>query len=140
MSDTRKLVALFVAVMGFGVIVFGVVRGLSDPGMASGTRMIVRIAPPVDQAIVAQAESFARQQAGKDARVFPTGDRLVIELPTGAAVDTVRANLEKPGAQHPLHVEQAAAFTRDTSFWARARLFLIIGGALIAGAALIWLL
>lgn len=138
MSDTRKLVALFIAVMGLGVIIFGVVRGLSATGPATGTRLIVAIAPPVDEAAVATCEEVARTRL-KTARVVPAGTRLVVEIPSQAPADVAdaTAKLEMDGAHHPMHVASATAFTRATGFVPRAWPFFAIGGVLVLGAAAI---
>lgn len=83
MSDTRRLVALLVAVMGLGVAAFGVVRGLAATGPARGTRMIVAVAPPIDAAAVAFTQQAARdrlEEKGDGTRVVAAGDQLVVEI------------------------------------------------------------
>jgi len=83
MSDNRRLVALFVAVMGLGVAAFGVVRGLAATGPARGTRMIVGIAPPIDTAVVGFTQQAARDRLEEKAdatRVVAAGDQLGVEI------------------------------------------------------------
>ena len=84
MSDTRKLVAAFIAVMGLGVVIFGVVRGLTSSGPGSGTRLIIAIAPPVDADVVKLAEHVVHDRLDEkgvsEPRVVPAGDRIVAEL------------------------------------------------------------
>src|SRR5690349_18062637 len=102
MSDTRKLVAAFIAVMGLGVVIFGVVRGLTSSGPSSGTRLIIAIAPPVDADVGKLAEHVVRDRLDEghgDLRVVPAGDRIVAEIadrdPQTVAADV--ALLERTG-------------------------------------------
>jgi hypothetical protein len=138
-SDTRKLVALFIAVMAFGFVVFGIVRGASSAGPASGTRLIVTIAPPVDADAVARCQEVAKARL-PTARVVPSGERLVVEVPAQdkAAVSEATAKLEMDGGHHHMHVASATAFTRATGFFPRAWPFFAIAGVMLAIAALIW--
>ncbi len=83
MSDARRLVALIVAVIGLGVAVFGVVRGLSKTGPAQGIRMTVAIEPPVDSVALAIAKHVVTEridEKGLETRVMPAGDKLVVEI------------------------------------------------------------
>lgn len=83
MSDTRKLVAAFVAAMAVGVAVFGLVRGLSSPGPARGTRLILAIAPPVDADVVQLAEHVVHDRLDdgeRRPRVVAAGDHVVAEI------------------------------------------------------------
>jgi hypothetical protein len=83
MSDARRLVALIVAVIGLGIAVFGVVRGLSKTGPAQGVRVIVAIEPPVDADALAMAVKAVQErieERGAETRVTPAGDKLVVEL------------------------------------------------------------
>jgi hypothetical protein len=115
-SDTRKLVGLFLAVMALGVIAFGVVRGLSATGPASGTRMIVT----GDQATLEKA-------VGTHGRVVPAGgDHFVVEVAQ-----------RDPQLESQLHVERSETFTRATGFLPRAWIFLAVAAVMLAGAALL---
>jgi hypothetical protein len=100
MSDTRRLVALVFALIGLGVAVFGVVRGLSKTGPAEGIRMTISIDPPIDADAVAVAKHVVTDRVdekGLETRVMPAGDKLVVEL-GGADAETavaIRALLER---------------------------------------------
>ena len=135
MSDTRKLVALLIAVIAFGLVIFGVARGLSSAGPASGTRLLVSIGPPVDEASVAHATEAA-QAALPAARVLGGGDGLVVEIATqdSKAVAEAAGKLE---SDHRMHVDRSVAFTRATGFVPRAWPFFAIAAVMLAGAALI---
>ncbi len=139
MSDTRKLVALLLGVLAFGLLVFGTVRGLSDSGPASGTRLLVSVAPPVDETAVAQCVDVVRTRV-KDARVIGGHDGLVVELATQdpKAVAEATAQLETDGPYHHMHVDRAVAFTRATGFVPRAWPFFAAAAVMLAGAALLW--
>jgi hypothetical protein len=83
MSDTRKLVAAFIAVMGLGVVIFGIVRGLTSSGPGSGTRLIIAIAPPVDGDVAKLAMHVVRDRLDEghgDLRVVPAGNQIVAEI------------------------------------------------------------
>ncbi len=62
---------------------FGVIRGVMPAGPGAGTRIVLAIAPPVDEDARAMAEHVVRarveDQAGAT-RVVPAGDQLVVEL------------------------------------------------------------
>src|SRR6267378_3841722 len=106
----RRLLALTVLALALGTAVFGVVRGLSQTGPASGVRLVVAIAPPVDDAAREIAEHVVKTRAGMpglDYRVVPAGDGLIVEL----------------GTAHPVHVTSGAelAFAIDGHAHATAR-------------------
>ena len=102
----RILTALLIAVIGFGIAVFGIVLGLSASGPARGIRHIVTIDPPAN-ALVGQQTLVER--LGSDSRVAPAGDRLVVESP----ID-VTALIERTG-----HVELRDAEHQETVVDAR---------------------
>ena len=112
MSDGRRLAALMIAVIGLGSAAFGVVRGLSATGPASGVRMIVSIAPPVDDAAREMAEHVATarvDEKGMATRVVPAGDKLVVELGDDAGnAAEVAALLERTGKLE-VHAVDAAS-------------------------------
>lgn len=140
MSDTRRLVALIIAVTAFGVLVFGVARGVSASGPASGTRLIVSVAPPRDDAAIAQCVEVARTQMGSSGRVIGGADGLVVEIATQdpKEVAAATATLEADGAHHRMHVERTIAFTRATGFVGRGWPFFAIAAVMLAGGALLW--
>ncbi len=79
----RRFAALFLAVMALGLIVFGVIRGISKTGPAHGVRLVVAIEAPVDDAQreLAQHVVETRFDDGSDRlRVVPAGDQLVVEI------------------------------------------------------------
>lgn len=78
-SATRRVLALPTLGAALTLIAFGVVRGGSDPGPASGERLVVAIDPPADAAAVAMAEHVLRTRI-EDPTVIPAGDRIVVEL------------------------------------------------------------
>lgn len=83
MSDARRLVALLLALMGLGLAVFGILRGLSATGPARGVRMIIALVPPIDAAAVATAQQVVIERVdekGFATRVVPAGDKLVLEV------------------------------------------------------------
>jgi hypothetical protein len=83
MSDARRLVAVIVAVIGLGIAVFGVVRGISKTGPAQGVRMTVALEPPVDADALAIAKHVVTDridEKGVETRVMPAGDKLVVEI------------------------------------------------------------
>jgi hypothetical protein len=116
MSDTRKLVALVIAVLGFAVAVFGAVRGLTSTGPASGTRLIVAGELGKVQAVV-----------GTRGRVMAAGDN-------HAVVEVVQRD---PALESQLKIERADAFTRATGFWPRARVFFAVAAVMLAAAAVL---
>lgn len=95
----RVLAALLVAVIGFGIAVFGVVFGLSASGPAQGIRHIVTLGPSANVLVAQQA---LVERLGSDSRVAAAGDRLVVESPVDAT-----ALIERTGtvvlrdAEHP---------------------------------------
>lgn len=116
MSDTRKLVGLFLAVMALGVIAFGVVRGLSPTGPASGTRFTVT----GDQQTI-------EKLAGAHGYVVPAGgDHFIVELAQ-----------RDPQLESQLHVVHAETFTRATGFLPRAWVFLAVAALMIAVSAVL---
>lgn len=116
MSDTRKLVALFVAVMAVGVVIFGIVRGSTSTGPASGTRLIVT-------GDVAQV----RKVVGTHGRVVPAGkDHVVVEV-----------TQRDPALEKQLQIDRADPFTRATGFVPRAWPFFAIGAVMLLGAGVI---
>jgi hypothetical protein len=126
MTDERRLVALVLAVLGFGFAVFGLVRGLSDPGLAQGTRYIITIDKQVDDEGLAKAKHDVGEQL--HVRVMNAAQQLVVETPDDHLPDLVG-----------MHVTHREAFTRPTSFLARTWIFLAIAGVLFALAAAIGL-
>jgi hypothetical protein len=81
--EARIIVVLFIAVMGIGLAGFGILRGLSDSGPASGVRVVVSIDPPLDAPAVEMAEQVTRdrvEEKGVETRVIPAGDHLIVEF------------------------------------------------------------
>ena len=140
MSDTRKLVALLLAVMAFGVIVFGAALGLSSNGPAKGTRLLVSVAPPVNEVTVAQCVDVVRRQLASSDRVLGGHDGLVVELASQdpKAVAEATAQLETDGPYHHMHVDRTIAFSRATGFFPRAWPFFAIAAVMLAAGALLW--
>lgn len=134
-SDTRKLIALLLAVMAFGLLVFGVALGISSNGPASGTRLLVSVPGPVNEATVAPYVETVRKQLGPSDRVIGGNDGLVVEIATQdpKAVADASASIE---TGH-LHVDRTIAFTRTTGFL-RAWPFFAIAAVMLAGGALLW--
>jgi hypothetical protein len=116
MSDTRKLVALFVVVMGLGVIIFGTVRGLTSTGLARGTRLIVT-----------GEVADVRKAVGSHGRVIPAGGETVV----------VEVAQRDPAIEKQLHVVRADDFTRATGFLPRAWPFFAVGAVMLLGAGAI---
>lgn len=106
----RILAALLIAVIGFGIAVFGIVFGLSASGPAHGIRHIVTIDPPAN-APVAQQTLVAR--LGSDSRVAPAGDRLVVESPVDVTSLIERTgHVELRDAEHPATIVDARTLSR----------------------------
>ena len=81
--EVRFILALFVGVMGLGLVAFGILRGASKSGPGEGFRLTVAIEPPLDPATVMIAEHAMRdrvEEKGAETRVIPAGDHLIIEL------------------------------------------------------------
>ena len=106
----RILTALLIAVIGFGIAVFGIVLGLSASGPAHGIRHIVTIDPP-GSALVAQQTLV--QRLGSDSRVAPAGDRLVVESPVDATALIERTgHVELRDAEHTASVVDGRTLQR----------------------------
>lgn len=109
----KLLTALLIAVMGFGIAAFGVVRGLSSTGPAQGIRHIITLAQPGDVALAQQA---LRDRLGPEARVLATGDGLVAETAEDATALIERvAHVELRDAEHPDVSLDGHALTRITA-------------------------
>ncbi len=80
----RRLASLPVIATALGLAAFGVIRGVSSPHPASGTRMSVAIEGPVDdvtrQLVTRIVEERIDDTLGT--RIIPAGDRLVVEVGT----------------------------------------------------------
>lgn len=137
MSDTRKLIALLLAVMAFGVLVFGVSLGISSNGPAKGTRLLVSVKKPVSEAAVAQAVEAARTDLPTSGRIIGGQDGIVVEIASQDPKDIAEASA-KLETDPRMHVDRTIAFSRATGFLGRAWLFLVIAGAMLAGAAMLW--
>jgi len=95
----RVLTALLLAVIGFGIAVFGIVLGLSPSGPAEGVRLIVSL-DPGGNALAAQGTLVER--LGPESRVAAAGDRLVVETPEDATQLVERVGkVELRDAEHP---------------------------------------
>ena len=80
---TRRIVALPIVGVALALIAFGVVRGVMDTGPARGTRMVITVDPPLDDAAMTIAEHAVRDrlsERGAPVRVVKNGDRLVVEV------------------------------------------------------------
>lgn len=138
MSDTRKLIALLLAVIAFGLVVFGVAFGISSNGPAKGTRLLVSVPSPVNEATVAPYVETIRKQLGPSDRVIGGSDGLVVEIATQDPKDVAAASSAIEAAAGHVHVDRAIAFTRATGFFPRAWPFFAIAAAMLAGGALLW--
>ncbi len=104
----RIITALLVAVIGFGIAVFGVVLGLSSSGPARGTRLILTTAGG-DVAMARETAALRVEEKGAQTRVVAAGDRIVVEIgsddPQLVAEETAllerTANVELRDAEHP---------------------------------------
>jgi hypothetical protein len=128
----RILTALLVAVIGFGIAVFGIVLGLSASGPPHGIRHIVTLDPPAN--VVAGQHALV-ERLGPDSRVAAAGDRLVVESPADAT-PLIERTADGPTG---MHVASRVAFSRAVGFWPRAWLFLVIAGACEGIAAVLLL-
>jgi hypothetical protein len=77
----------FVAVplLGVGLTLgaFGVIRGVTNPGPGAGERIVLAIAPPLDDDARDMAVHIAKdrvEEKGAETRVVAAGDQLVVEL------------------------------------------------------------
>jgi len=136
-SDTRKLIALLLAVMAFGVIVFGIALGISSNGPARGTRLLVSVASPVNEASVAPYVETVREQLSPSDRVIGGNDGLVVEIATQDPKSVADATTKIEAAAGHLHVDRAIAFSRATGFVARAWPFFAIAAVMLAAAAVL---
>lgn len=106
----RILTALVLAVIGFGIAVFGIVLGLSASGPASGIRHIVTVDPPAN-ALVAQQTLVER--LGSDSRVAAAGDRVVVESPVDVTALIERSgHVELRDAEHKATVVDGRTLSR----------------------------
>lgn len=83
--SARKIAALPVLGTALTLAAFGIVRGASDLGIASGTRLTVEIGAPVDAAARTMAAHVVRErldEKGLPVRVIAAGDRLIVEVGT----------------------------------------------------------
>jgi hypothetical protein len=92
--------ALPLAAAALGLLTFGVIRGVSDPGPASGERLAIAIDPPVDAAQLAMAHHVVSnrvEERGAETRVVRAGDGYVVELGTDSTeiVDSCVALIER---------------------------------------------
>jgi hypothetical protein len=90
------MLAAMIALIGAGLALFGVMRGVQKTGPAEGVRMIVEIEPPLDADSLAMTEQAARdrvEEKGGDTLVVPAGGRLVVEV--SDAPDETAALLER---------------------------------------------
>jgi hypothetical protein len=138
MSDTRRFVALLLAAMAVGLVLFGVVRGLSSTGPAQGTRFIVTIGPPVDNVAVATCEQVVHARLPQ-ARVVPTSEGLVVEIPSWDLASWFAAKIQLGDSGHcHMHIASEGTFTRATGFVPRAWPFVAAAAVLLAVGALLW--
>src|SRR3569623_2010610 len=78
-----KLAAIPLLGVGLTLAGFGVIRGAMDAGPGAGTRLVLGIAPPVDEDVREMAVHIAKERVeekGAETRVVPAGDRIVVEL------------------------------------------------------------
>lgn len=83
MLSVRRLVALPVLATALTLIVFGVVRGVTNTGPAQGTRLSVKLEPPVDDAAVEMAIRTVHDridEKGGSSRVIRGSQGLVVEV------------------------------------------------------------
>lgn len=80
-----KFAAIPLLGVGLTLAGFGVIRGATNPGPGAGTRLVLGIAPPVDEDVREMALHIAKarvDEKGAETRVVPAGDRIVVELDT----------------------------------------------------------
>src|SRR3569832_654350 len=80
-----KFAAIPLLGVGLTLAGFGVIRGAMDAGPGAGTRLVLGIAPPVDEDGRERAVHIAKERVeekGAETRVVPAGDRIVVELDT----------------------------------------------------------
>src|SRR3569833_2302447 len=80
-----KFAAIPLLGVGLTLAGFGVIRGAMDAGPGAGTRLVLGIAPPVDEDVREMAVHIAKERVeekGAETRVVPAGDRIVGELDT----------------------------------------------------------
>ena len=80
-----KFAAIPLLGVGLTLAGFGVIRGAMDAGPGAGTRLVLGIAPPVDEDVREMAVHIAKERVeekGAETRVVPAGDRIVVELDT----------------------------------------------------------
>src|SRR3569623_1532201 len=80
-----KFAAIPLLGVGLTLAGFGVIRGAMDAGPGAGTRLVLGIAPPVDEDVREMAVHIAKarvEEKGAETRVVPAGDRIVVELDT----------------------------------------------------------
>jgi hypothetical protein len=75
---------------------FGIVRGVRPSGPASGTRLVVQISPPVDDASREIAEAVVRDRVqGMAKKIVVAGDQLVVEIGDDELIAEITAILER---------------------------------------------
>jgi hypothetical protein len=78
-----RFVAIPLLGVGLTLGAFGVIRGAMNPGPAAGVRVVLAIAPPVDDDARDMAVHIAKarvEEKGAETRVVAAGDQLVVEL------------------------------------------------------------
>jgi preprotein translocase subunit SecD len=103
-----RFVAIPLLGVGLTLGAFGVIRGATNPGPGEGVRVVLAIAPPVDDDARAMAVHIAKarlEEKGAETRVVPAGDQLVVELgeTDPGIIDDSRALLTRT-ANVELHV------------------------------------
>jgi hypothetical protein len=81
--SVRRIVALPVLATALALIAFGVVRGVTNTGPGQGTRLAVKLAPPVDDAAVAMAIRTVHDridEKGGSTRIVRGSQGLVVEI------------------------------------------------------------
>lgn len=78
-----RFVAIPLLGVGLTLGAFGVIRGAMNPGPASGVRLVLGIAPPVDDDARDMAVHIAKdrvEEKGAETRVVAAGNELVVEI------------------------------------------------------------
>ncbi|MEP6859429.1 MAG: hypothetical protein ABJE66_02350 [Deltaproteobacteria bacterium] len=78
-----RFVAIPLLGVGLTLGAFGVIRGATNPGPGAGVRIVLAIAPPVDDDARDMAVDIAKtrvEEKGVETRVVAAGDQIVVEL------------------------------------------------------------
>jgi hypothetical protein len=78
-----RFVAIPLLGVGLTLGAFGVIRGATNPGPAAGVRVVLAIAPPIDDDARDMAVHIAKarvEEKGAETRVVAAGDQVVVEI------------------------------------------------------------